>query len=140
MATEKQVAANRANAKYSTGPKTMAGKSRSAQNAYRHGLSAARKDHVDIDASLLAIRGKIGKLLGDEEIVDLFAQSIYELRRIREVRHDFIRLGLDIGQSGALRRLAALDRYERIAQTRVRRVERRVEKIWTEKLVKSQKI
>jgi hypothetical protein len=39
MATEKQIAANRANAKFSTGPKTLAGRLKSSRNAYRHGLS-----------------------------------------------------------------------------------------------------
>ena len=39
MATEKQIAANRANARRSTGPKTAAGKLKSSGNAYRHGLS-----------------------------------------------------------------------------------------------------
>jgi hypothetical protein len=40
MATERQRAANRANAQRSTGPKSHAGKKRASQNAYRHGLSA----------------------------------------------------------------------------------------------------
>jgi len=39
MATEKQIAANRANAQKSTGPKNAAGKLKSSRNAYRHGLS-----------------------------------------------------------------------------------------------------
>ena len=39
MASEKQIAANRANAKKSTGPKTPTGKLKSSRNAYRHGLS-----------------------------------------------------------------------------------------------------
>jgi hypothetical protein len=38
MATKKQIAANRRNARKSTGPKTPAGKARSAQNATKHGL------------------------------------------------------------------------------------------------------
>ena len=37
MATEKQIAANRANAKRSTGPVTEKGKQASSQNALRHG-------------------------------------------------------------------------------------------------------
>jgi hypothetical protein len=38
MASEKQIAASRANAKRSTGPKTAAGRLKSSRNAYRHGL------------------------------------------------------------------------------------------------------
>ena len=40
MASEKQIAANRANALKSTGPKSVAGKTRSRHNAIRHGLAA----------------------------------------------------------------------------------------------------
>ena len=40
MATEKQIAANRQNAKSSTGPRTEYGKRRSRRNAMRHGLTA----------------------------------------------------------------------------------------------------
>jgi hypothetical protein len=39
MATERQIAANRRNAQKSTGPRSVAGRKRSSQNAYRHGLS-----------------------------------------------------------------------------------------------------
>jgi hypothetical protein len=40
--TSKSIAANRGNAGRSTGPRSAAGKARSAQNARRHGLAASR--------------------------------------------------------------------------------------------------
>lgn len=40
MTTQRQSDANRANAKASTGPRTVAGKRQVAQNARRHGLTA----------------------------------------------------------------------------------------------------
>src|SRR5262245_37407917 len=51
MATEKQVAANRQNAKNSTGPRTEAGKRRSRRNALRHGLTAGTVIGVHEDAA-----------------------------------------------------------------------------------------
>ena len=42
MATQKQIEANRKNARMSTGPRTEAGKAASSANALSHGLTAAR--------------------------------------------------------------------------------------------------
>ena len=42
MASDKQIAANRANALSSTGPRSLAGKERSSQNTIKHGLTAHR--------------------------------------------------------------------------------------------------
>jgi hypothetical protein len=39
MASERQIAANRRNARKSTGPRSGAGKIRASRNAYRHGLT-----------------------------------------------------------------------------------------------------
>jgi hypothetical protein len=39
MASERQIAANRRNARKSTGPRSGAGKKRASRNAYRHGLT-----------------------------------------------------------------------------------------------------
>src|SRR5215831_16410165 len=44
VTTERQRAANRRNARSSTGPRTAAGKARVAQNAVRHGLNVAIAD------------------------------------------------------------------------------------------------
>ena len=43
MATEKQIAANRANALLSTGPKTAAGNARSSMNSYRDGMRSKKR-------------------------------------------------------------------------------------------------
>src|SRR6187551_2675487 len=55
MSSEKQIAANRANAKRSTGPNTSSGKARSRMNAWKHGLRAetvviAGEDAKDLQA------------------------------------------------------------------------------------------
>src|SRR5580693_2662346 len=58
MATTRQIQANRANAKRSTGPVTEAGKQASSQNATRHGLLsgciALKSESVDQWENLLA--------------------------------------------------------------------------------------
>jgi hypothetical protein len=47
MTSDKKIAANRTNAKKSTGPRTVSGKSRSCQNAWRHGWATTQpKDSV----------------------------------------------------------------------------------------------
>jgi hypothetical protein len=53
-----------------------------------------------------------------------FARAQMELRRIRAVRTDLLG-ALDPKQPEALRRLAALDRYERVALTKRRRAAKR---------------
>jgi hypothetical protein len=55
MATEKQIAANRANALRSSGPKTPAGRARSGRNAFRHGLSLPMEMDADVSAKIVAL-------------------------------------------------------------------------------------
>jgi hypothetical protein len=121
MATEKQLAANRANAKFSTGPKTMAGRLKSSRNALRHGLSCPLSfDPVtlaDVDALAHA-------LAGEEEVASAveFARAQLELLRIRSARADLIaKIELHRDNMHDLQRLVALDRYERYARTKRRR-------------------
>jgi hypothetical protein len=62
MATPKQLAANRANARKSQGPRTAAGKARSSRNAFRHGLAAITCYNLailpEIECIALAICGE----------------------------------------------------------------------------------
>ena len=127
MATEKQIAANRENAKRSTGPKTAAGRSRSSRNAVRHGLSCpldfAMSEKADAIARLLSSVGANHEQLTSTMEV---AHAQVELLRIRTVRAELM-AAIDVAccDSRQLRRLVALDRYERYAHTRRRRAARK---------------
>ena len=130
MATEKQIAANRANAKCSTGPKTAAGRLKSSRNAFRHGLSAqlrmdsAVSERVDAMARLLvrSSADEAQRLAATE-----MTKAQLELLRIRAARAQILaEADLASGDLQELQRLAALDRYERYAHTRRRRASRKL--------------
>jgi hypothetical protein len=131
MATDKQIAANRANAKRSTGPKTAAGKRRSSGNAYRHGLSGPLPD----DSLAMAVTEAMARAVecgddSEQQEATAFARSQLELRRIRKVRYDLL-AAIEPGslKPQELRRLGALDRYERLARTKSRRAMRSISKL-----------
>lgn len=125
MASERQLKANRDNAKRSSGPKTAAGRLRSSQNALRHGLS--RPLTADPAASRTA--RQLAQLLLPEAAdptqamaaVEL-AQAQAQLLRVAAVRRQLVAT-LDLASVSLTQawRLAALDRYERHALTRRRR-------------------
>jgi hypothetical protein len=130
MATEKQLAANRANAQKSTGPKTAAGRLKFSRNAFRNGLPLPLRldlltsEKADAIARLLT-RGQAdaGQLTAATEV----AQAQLELLRIRAVRAKLVaEVDLTSGNLEHLRRLAALDRYERFAATKRRRASRKL--------------
>ena len=125
MASEKQIAANRANAKRSTGPKTVAGKMASSRNAFRHGLSTPLQLDPIMSAKVEAIAHALaGEQAHQDRLATAaeFGRAQLELLRIRATR---IELAENIGQNcnntQELRRMAALDRYERYCFTKRRR-------------------
>jgi len=128
MASEKQLRANRENAKRSTGPKTAAGRLTSSRNALRHGLS--RPLEAD-PAALIRVRQMTGLLVpegaDDTQIAAAVAvaQAEAQLLRVAAIRRRLL-ANLDVAAANLkqLRRLAALDRYERQAFTRRRRAAR----------------
>ena len=87
MISERQLTANRANAKHSTGPRTPAGKTRSRSNAWKHGLSA--KDIIivgekesEFDAFRAELWQQFQPALGLESVlVDRLAVQAWRLRR-----------------------------------------------------------
>jgi hypothetical protein len=131
MASEKHIAANRANAKRSTGPKTAAGKLRSSRNAFRHGLSRPLSSDPATSAKVDWIVGEVaGEQASDRQKTEAqdFARAQVELLRIRSMRSDQL-AKIDLndcthGNMRELKRLVALDRYERYALTKRRRSSR----------------
>ena len=89
MATQRQIAANRRNARKSTGPRSNAAKKRSSRNAYRHGLtsslpsSAAIAEWLDKFAHKIAGDSKNAIVL---EQARAAAQAEFDLARIRHVK------------------------------------------------------
>ena len=130
MASEKQIAANRANAKKSTGPRTAAGSAKSSRNSYRHGLSVPMQpDPQAVEAVALAIAGKTA---GEVELraARALAEAQLELKRIRATRVAAIPTDLDrMLDPRARADLCALDRYERQAAARRRAARRWLEQI-----------
>jgi hypothetical protein len=130
MTSEKQIAANRANAMRSTGPKTRAGKLASSRNAYRHGLSGPLRldpfTSVKVDAIALAVAGPEASERQLKSAAE-FAIAQLELQRIRSMRTEMMQeIDLNSIDSQELRRIAALDRYERYSLTQRRRAAREI--------------
>jgi hypothetical protein len=112
MASEKQIRANRENAKRSTGPKSLAGRLKSSRNALRHGLSipaaADSLSGVRLDPLLPQGASQLQRLA----VLDM-VRAESELQRVAAVRNGLL-ADLDL-QSPSLHqvwRLAALERYE----------------------------
>jgi hypothetical protein len=104
MTTERQIAANRRNARKSTGPKSRSGKRRAAQNAWKHGLAASVTSY-DTDPLIDKLAGKIAVKAGHVGIRQCardIAAAKLELDRIRQVRIGLIKsarlFGLNIAE------------------------------------------
>jgi hypothetical protein len=114
MASNRQIEANRGNAKRSTGPKTEAGKTRSSRNSLRHGLSRPTKSSSDREIRSLAHEGLT------EEPALVYAKL--ELARIRSARSALLAAFLNDPHPALAKGLHGIDRYERKAFARQRRL------------------
>jgi hypothetical protein len=136
MTTERQIRANRENARLSTGPRTVEGKAQSSRSAFRHGLSIpvlAGSGRFSEEVENLA-RGMVDGYSSPTllESARRGAEAEVDLRRIRQVRSELLSTiggGCSSGSADyTARRFASpsklgqtlqrLDRYERRALSR----------------------
>ena len=119
MASERQIEANRKNAKRSTGPKTRLGKAKSRRNAFCHGLSQPTSaDDSTVEALTNAIMDSAKRCDGDA--TDLVRATL-QLRRIGIVRHGLLVELLESREAKWAKRLRGLERYERTAFAKQKR-------------------
>ena len=86
MATEREIAANRRNARKSTGPRSSAAKKRASRNAYRHGLTLSLTSSTALAKWLDALARKIAGNSKEEIILAharAAAQAELDLARVR---------------------------------------------------------
>jgi hypothetical protein len=130
MTSDRKIAANRNNAKKSTGPRSNAGREASRRNALRHGLAIA----IGSDPALHEDIEKLAKLLtssSGRQKVSQFARAAaeaeHDLLRIRKIRaslfktHYFADTTAPDGLAELNDKLAKLERYERRACSRRKR-------------------
>ena len=124
MATEAQIAANRLNAKRSTGPKTSRGRHTSSSNALKHGLSRPLPLDYAVSTLIEHLRRTLVEDGASEDrqiAARRVAQAQVQLSRVRMERARLLTsLELQRCGSGYLQRLMVLDRYERIARAKRR--------------------
>ena len=89
MASERQIAANRRNARKSTGPRSGAGRKRASRNAYRHGLTLSVASSAAVAKQLDKLVRKIAGDTDDPIILELAretAQAELDLARVRRAK------------------------------------------------------
>jgi hypothetical protein len=94
MTTARKIAANRQNARASTGPKSAAGKARSARNARRYGLSIPIWRDRSLASEAEALAREIAGDGASPEILELarrVAEAQIDIIRVRKTRQNSIR-------------------------------------------------
>jgi hypothetical protein len=131
--SERKIAANRSNAKKSTGPRSKAGRQASRRNALRHGLAIdIRTDpayHDDIEQLAKMMSRASGRQSVSDSARDV-AEAVLDLSRIRKIRASLFET-IYFSDTAAPDRLtelndklAKLERYERRAFSRRNRAMR----------------
>lgn len=122
LATDRQLTANRLNAQKSTGPKSGAGKRRSARNSLVHGLAIPARRVAALQGDIKTLATSIAHSVGQKRITESAleaAEAHVEILRIRKVRAAIHASQLSCDELN--RRLTRLERYERRAFSRLNR-------------------
>jgi hypothetical protein len=93
MASALKIAANRRNAKKSTGPKSSAGKARTRRNAFRHGLAIPVTCDVLSAEVIKAVADQLlrkGASSAEQEHAQLAAEVQVEIARLRQAKVDIL--------------------------------------------------
>ena len=104
MATERQIAANRRNARKSTGPRSSAAKKRASRNAYRHGLTLSLTSSPELAKRLDTLARKIAGGSKNEIVLEharAAAQAELDLARVRQIKIALIKSVSALGALGA---------------------------------------
>ena len=129
MTSEKKIAANRRNAKLSTGPRTKDGRAKASRNACRHGLTVS----IASDPVLSGGADRLARAIAGDDFAILpcariAAEAEIELSRIGRARARLLEAGRGAGDSNDGEALAAtllaltkMDRYERRAFSLLKR-------------------
>jgi hypothetical protein len=149
MTSPAKIAANRRNARRSTGPRSAAGKARARRNAFRHGLTTpASLDHVAmdridnlVDALTIDVHSQL-----QFQLATVAAEAQAEIERVRQTKVNLVNRAsaqlreegaglLSAGERAALafagktEILMACERYERRAISRRNRALRALAKL-----------
>jgi hypothetical protein len=93
VTSEPKIRTNRANARASTGPKTLNGRHRSAQNALRHGLSLSLYSSPTWSEEIGTLARALGGPAANREIKELahrVAEAQIDVCRVRNARHQLL--------------------------------------------------
>ena len=135
MLSDRKIAANRRNARRSTGPRTAATKARASRNALRHGLAIPLSrdplTSAEIDRLAAALAGRSPTPARLEQ-AHIAAEAEFELLRVQAHRKSLLhRKAVALATNreaialvAALPELEALERYERRAVSRRKRAMR----------------